>query len=99
MTGCKIYQMTVKIGPNYPKLVFRDSWLIMQVPLDDLKNTFNLQCENEMFFPYLWNCKKNMNTKLEHLPPLECYIPGAMKDARYKNFFVVLNLSKICTKI
>ena len=90
MTGCKIYQMTIKIGPQFSRLVFRDSWMIMQVPLDDLRNTFNLPCENKTFFPYLWNCKANMYTKLNKLPPKECYIPGTMKESRHKKFLVII---------
>lgn len=101
MTGCKIYQMSIKTDKRFANLIFRgiiayipslfiilDSYLIMQVPLDDLKKTFNLTCENKLFFPYLWNCKKNMYTKLEHLPPIECYIPNSMKKDRHAKFLV-----------
>ena len=93
--------MSVKTDERFAKLIFRGIIkvkfiiyivlrfdLIMQVPLDDLKRTFNLTCESKMFFPYLWNCKKNMHTKLDHLPPMECYIPNSMKKDRHAKFLV-----------
>ena len=67
----------------------------MQVPLDNLKGTFNLACESKLFFPYLWNCKKNKHTKLEHLPPMECYILNSMKKDRHAKFLVWYEKNKI----
>ena len=61
----------------------------MQVPLDNLKKTFNLPCENKLFFPYLWNRKVNMHKKLNCLPVMSSYIPGSMKKERYEKFLVI----------
>jgi hypothetical protein len=53
MSGCKIYEFTVKAGKEFSSLTFRDSYLLMSVKLADLKRTFNLKCENKLYFPYL----------------------------------------------
>ena len=54
MSGSKIYEFTVKAGKEFSSLTFRDSYLLMNVKLKDLKKTFNLKAENKLFFPYLY---------------------------------------------
>jgi hypothetical protein len=54
MSGCKIYEFNVKAGKDYSTLIFRDSYLLMSVKLADLKKTFNLKCENKLYFPHLY---------------------------------------------
>ena len=84
MTGNKMYEMTIRASRKYSKLIFRDSWMILLAPLDGLKKALNLKCENKMFFPYLFNTKANMFVQLDHLPPLEDYIPNGMKPEKQK---------------
>jgi hypothetical protein len=85
MTGNKIYQMEIKIR-YCANLIFRDSWMILMAPLDALKKTFNLTCENKGYFPHLFNKKSNKFIMLESLPPMENYIPNAMKPEKRKAF-------------
>jgi len=84
MTGNKMYQMTVKASRKHSKIIFRDSWMILLAPLDGLKKALNLKCENKMFFPNLFNTKANMFVQLDHLPPIEDYIPNGMKPEKKK---------------
>lgn len=53
MSGCKIYEFTVKAGKAYSTLTFRDSYLLMSVKLAELKKTFSLKAENKLYFPHL----------------------------------------------
>ena len=78
MSGTKIYEFSVKAGRKYSTLTFRDSYLIMPVKLSALKKTFNLSCENKLYFPFLYNKKENYNIKLNKLPPIETYCPDSM---------------------
>ena len=86
MAGMKIFQMDAKDNKNFPQVIFRDSYLIMSVPLGNLKKTFNLKCENKMFFPYLFNSVKNYNRRLSTLPPASDYIPDSMMPEKRKEF-------------
>ena len=51
MTGNKIYEVKVKASSRHSQLIFRDSWMLMQTPLDALKKTFALDCEDKLYFP------------------------------------------------
>lgn len=88
MVGLKIYTMTKK--HRRCKIIFRDSYLLMQRKLSDLPATFNLKCENKHYFPYLFNKRSNYEICPVYkckpsLPPLECYVPNAKKkDEREK---------------
>ena len=93
MTGNKIYEMRIK-KRSCANLVFRDSYMLLLAPLDALKDTFNLKCDNKMFFPHLFNKKSNMNVKLEHLPPMEDYCPNTMKDKKLEQFRKWYNTNK-----
>ena len=91
MSGLKVFQMTVRAGKPFSKLIFRDSYLLMLAPLDSLKRTFNLQHASEKpFFPYLWNKRENLYKSLDHLPPAEYYIPESMSPKKFKKFQVIL---------
>jgi hypothetical protein len=78
--------MSIKPGKKYANLIFRDSWMILMAPLDALKKTFKLDCENKMYFPYLFNRRVNRDRELDHLPPMENYLPNAMKPEKRANF-------------
>ena len=86
MTGLKIYDMSIRPNSKSSQLHFRDSYLIMQTPLDSLKKTFNLDVEDKMFFPYLYCTRQNINNKLDHLPPQETYSPSTMKPEKHVKF-------------
>lgn len=86
MTGSKIYQMSVKKGRQYAQLIFRDSYLLTLSPLDNLKDTFDLDCCSKPFFPYLWNRSANLKSKLTTLPPIDCYIPNSMMPKKRAKF-------------
>ena len=87
MTGLKIYDITVKVYKR-SQLHFRDSYLVLQTPLDSLKKTFALDVEEKMFFPYLFCSRENMNLNLSNLPSIEDYIPSTMKLEKYTKFMV-----------
>jgi len=87
MTGLKIYDISVKVYQR-SALHFRDSYLILQTPLDSLKKTFNLDVEEKMFFPYLFCRRENMHNNLSHLPPIDDYIPSSMKIEKHSKFMV-----------
>jgi hypothetical protein len=86
MGGSKIYQMSVRVGKKHPLITFRDTYLLMLAPLDSLKATFDLCCESKPFFPYLWNTKENMTSKLDTLPPMETYTPNTMMPKKREKF-------------
>jgi hypothetical protein len=86
MSGNKIYEFTVKAGKDFSSLIFRDSYLLMNVKLKDLKQTFNLMAENKLYFPYLFNKRENYNNKLDRLPPMDDYLPDGMNLADRKEF-------------
>jgi hypothetical protein len=88
MTGLKIYDITVQMKGR-SKLHFRDSYLIMQTALDNLKKTFSLDVEEKMFFPYLFCRRQNKEIELPHLPPMKDYIPSTMKPEKYCKFMVL----------
>ena len=88
MTGLKVYQISVRFSPKHSRLLFRDSWLLMQTPLDALKKTFDLTCDEKHYFPYLFCRKSNMYTDLNHLPDVSMYIPGAMNPEKHTKFMV-----------
>jgi hypothetical protein len=88
MTGLKIYNISVKLNRSAGLCHFRDSYLILQTPLDSLKKTFDLKVEEKMHFPYLYCRRENMHLKLKHLPPIEDYIPSTMKPEKHAKFQV-----------
>jgi hypothetical protein len=88
MTGLKIYDISVKMK-GHSQLHFRDSYLVLQTPLDSLKKTFALDVEEKMYFPYLFCRRANMHIKSPVLPPLEDYIPSSMKLEKHVQFMVV----------
>jgi hypothetical protein len=87
MTGLKIYDITIKKGCK-GRLHFRDSWLILQTPLDSLKKTFNLEVEEKMHFPYMFCRRENKDVVLQHLPPIDDYSPSTMKVEKHAKFLV-----------
>jgi hypothetical protein len=77
--------MIIKPASHASKLIFRDSWMILQTTLDDLKKTFGLVTDPKGQFPYYYN--KNSNLEINHkaLPPIQDYNIGSMKpDKRIK---------------
>jgi hypothetical protein len=86
MTGSKIYQMAVRYNSKFAELVFRDSYLLTLSPLDNLKDTFGLECSSKPFFPYLWNARSNLHSVLDTLPPREMYIPNSMMPKKREKF-------------
>jgi hypothetical protein len=87
MTGLKIYDISVKVY-KHSQLHFRDSYLVLQTPLDCLKKTFALDVEEKMYFPYLFCRRANMHIKSPVLPPVEDYIPSTMNIEKYAKFMV-----------
>jgi hypothetical protein len=54
--GNKLYQLKVKARPNLnPKVVFKDSFNLFNMPLANLVPSFELQVSDKPFFPYLAN--------------------------------------------
>ena len=94
MTGNNIYQMSIKVGRKFANLIFRDSWMLLMAPLDALKKTFNLKCENKLYFPYLFNKKANKHAVLDHLPPIGDYCPNTMKPEKREKFIEWYNQNK-----
>ena len=86
--------MEIKAHPKFATLIFRDSYLLMSVPLDNLNKTFGLISQLKPFFPYLFNTKENMHESLESLPPPEKYIPNGMMPEKRKKFFQWYNSNK-----
>ena len=82
MSGLKIYEMKVNKSKK-SLLQFRDSYLITNVPLSSLVDTFGLDCEQKLYFPHLYNKAANYHTVLPHLPPFSDYIPGSKKHEDY----------------
>jgi hypothetical protein len=89
MTGLKIYDITVK-RRGMGTIHFRDSWLILQTPLDNLKKTFNLDVEEKMHFPYMFCRRENKDVVLPYLPPIDDYLPSTMKPEKHAKFLVCL---------
>jgi hypothetical protein len=86
MTGLKIYEISVRLNKNNSQLKFRDSWLILQTPLGNLKKTFALEVEEKMFFPYLFCSEANKDKVLPNLPPISDYFPESMKPDKNTKF-------------
>jgi hypothetical protein len=86
MTGLKIYEIKVRLSKQTSQLRFRDSYLILQTPLDNLKKTFNLDVEEKMFFPYLFCAEANKDVILPTLPPMTDYFPQSMKMDKNAKF-------------
>lgn len=86
MSRTKIYQMILKKGQKFSKLIFRDSYLITSVPLSALKATFDLKCSEKLYFPHMFNRASNYSVHLDHLPPIEAYMPQTKKPKDLKNF-------------
>jgi hypothetical protein len=89
MTGLKLYDISVKIrgGSN---IHFRDSYLVLQTPLGNLKKTFGLNVEEKMFFPYMFCKRENMHKELNYLPPIEDYLPTTMMHEKHNKFLVYI---------
>jgi hypothetical protein len=89
MTGLKLYDISVKIrgGSN---IHFRDSYLVLQTRLGNLKKTFGLNVEEKMFFPYMFCKHENMHKKLNYLPPIEDYLPTTMMHEEHDKFLVYI---------
>jgi hypothetical protein len=94
MTGLKIYDISVKSKRAGGLCHFRDSYLILQTPLDSLKKTFDLKVEEKMHFPYLFCRRENMQVELNHLPLIDDYIPATMKPEKHAKFQVFFGFSK-----
>ena len=86
MTGNKIYEIRLKPLPKMSKLFFRDSWMILLTPLDDLKKTFNLKTTPKGFFPHLYNRDSNLEIQRKNLPPISDYVCGSMKPDKRTKF-------------
>ena len=86
MTGNKIYQMMIKPKKDAAKLIFRDSYLIINSPLSALPATFNLKCENKLYFPHLFNKVANKDVILPCLPPKDDYMPKSKKPDDFQKF-------------
>jgi hypothetical protein len=95
MTGLKIYNISIKLNRSAGLCHFRDSYLILQTPLDSLKKTFDLKVEEKMHFPYLFCKRENMHLELKHLPPIDDYIPSTMKPEKHAKFQVFFCFSSI----
>jgi hypothetical protein len=93
MTGLKIYDISVRMK-GYSQLHFRDSYLVLQTPLDSLKKTFALDVDEKMFFPYLFCSRKNMHLNLSNLPFIDDYIPSTMKSEKHAKFMVCATFNK-----
>ena len=68
------------------ELIFRDSFNYVSQKLDSLVKAFNLPVDPEMFFPHLYNLKKNYNTNLPQLPPKDDYLIKSKKPKDKKAF-------------
>jgi hypothetical protein len=86
MTGNKLYQMMIKPAPQASKLIFRDSWMILQTTLDDLKKTFGLITDPKGQFPHYYNKNSNLEIIRKTLPPIQDYNIGSMKPDKHKKF-------------
>jgi hypothetical protein len=76
MIGLKLYEFKIREGKKYSQLIFRDSYLLMGVPLADLPSTFQLDVQAKMHFPHMYNRPENYERQLNHLPPIGDYCPG-----------------------
>jgi hypothetical protein len=76
MIGLKIYEFIMKLSSKHSRLIFRDSYLLMSIPLADLPATFALDVQAKHHFPHLFNRPENYSSRLDHLPPEEDYCPG-----------------------
>ena len=86
MTGNKIYEICIKPFPKSSKLTFRDSWMILLSPLDDLNKTFGLAAQPKGHFPHFYNKNVNLELRLNNLPPIDDYNSGAMKPEKRAAF-------------
>jgi hypothetical protein len=76
MQGLKIYEFKIRKAKNYSQLIFRDSYLLMGVPLADLPSTFRLDVQPKLYFPHMYNRPENYERELNHLPPIADYCAG-----------------------
>jgi hypothetical protein len=76
MQGLKLFQFKVREDKKYSNLIFRDSYLLMGVPLADLPSTFQLDVQAKMHFPHMFNRPENYELQLHHLPPIGDYCPS-----------------------
>jgi hypothetical protein len=76
MSGMKIYEFTIQQSKKHSRIHFRDSYMLMSLPLASLPETFSLTVKAKQFFPYLFNRKENYGKRLKKLPPEEDYCPG-----------------------
>lgn len=78
MSGLKIYEFAVQQSKKHSRIYFRDSYMLMSLPLANLPETFGLSVNEKPFFPYLFNKKENYAKRLTHLPSEEYYCTGIL---------------------
>lgn len=92
MIGLKIYEFIMKLSSKHSRLIFRDSYLLMSIPLADLPATFALDVQAKHHFPHLFNRPENYSSRLDHLPPEEDYCPGEHSYLLENEFNYIVNL-------
>jgi hypothetical protein len=82
--GNKLYDMKVEGKKGMcPKIIFRDSYNLLNMPLARLVPSFELDVQEKPFFPYKANHPDNYGIKMLQLPPKEEYLyAGFMRDKK-----------------
>nr|CAD2200857.1 unnamed protein product [Meloidogyne enterolobii] len=88
-TGNKLYEVLIKKKNGIcPYISFRDSFNWMMLKLEQLPKALGLNIDEggKSFFPHGWNYNKNMNLRLDGLPPKKYYYPESMGKERREKF-------------
>ena len=84
--GNKLYELRVQKTHRCCEIIFRDSYNLCPVALNQLVGAFDLQVQEKQFFPHLANNPKNYDITLPKLPPKEEYLYGSMLPDKQKAF-------------
>lgn len=74
MAANRYYSIIIQKSAAHGKIIFKDSWLMTQMKLDDMPKAFDLPINGKGHFPVLFNKLENYGLKMDTLPPLEEYM-------------------------
>lgn len=76
--GNKLYELKVEKKGIITPTTFHDSYNFIPLPLSKLVKTFDLNIQEKLYFPHLYNKESNYGFKRKTLPPKEDYLDYQM---------------------
>lgn len=83
--GNKMFEIKVQ-KKGIPTTLFHDSYNFIPLALSKLVKTFELDIEEKMFFPHLFNVESNYGVICNSLPPKEDYLHYKMMPSVREKF-------------